>query len=805
MAGLLHDLRQAARTLLKRPAFTALATVTLALGMGATTTLFSVVDAVLLHPLPYRDADRLVVLWQKDTRKEGPLVEVAWKDYETWRTEARAFESLGLMTATNFRVNLSGRGEPAQAEGALVSGNFFELLGVPLLRGRAFLPEEDKPGAPTVAVMSHGLWQRQFGGDPALVGAQVTLDGTPATLIGVAPPDFALPRSAELWFSAAAAVSKDVPELRIFKAVGRLPPARSLEAAQTEMTRVSAAQENLEPKRNRGLGAVVVPLHQQIFGQGREALHLLMGAVGCVLLIACANVANLLLARGQDREHEIAVRAALGASRWRLARQLLSESLLLGLAGGALGVLLAVMGVSSLVSLIPAALPHLDRVAVNGRVLMFAGMASLLTALLFGTVPALRASRARPGDSMRDAGARTSTTARGVRMRGALVVSEIALSLVLLAAAGLMVRSFARVVALSPGFDPRGVVTARLNLGDKYPTVDARAAFFGPLLDRIHALPGVTSAGLVLLRPLKEPIGWDYSFTVEGQDQEAFESNPPVNHEAISPDYFRTLRIPLLKGRTFSEKDGPQAPPVVVVSRGFAERYWPGRDPVGQRLKFGPPDGKAVWKTVVGVVGDVRYREWTSVWLDAYVPYTQWSFGRMDLVVRTEADPLALVPALRTAVQEGDKDLALASVTTMEDAVFEAVAGPRFSTLLLGVFAGLALLLAAIGLYGVLAWSVKRRSREIGIRMALGARAGDVFRLVGRDFLRLTALGLALGLAGALAVGRVLQALLYEVSPSHPATLLQMAALLLAVAGLAAYLPARRAARVDPLAALHYE
>jgi putative ABC transport system permease protein len=805
MAGLLHDLRQAARALAKRPSFTAVAVLTLGLGMGATTALFSVVDAVLLRPLPYRDTDQLVVLWQQDMRKAGPLVEIAWKDYETWRTEARAFEALALMTATNFRVNLSGRGEPAQAEGALVSGNFFDLLGVPLLRGRAFLPEEDTPGAPTVAVMSYGLWQRQFGGDPKIVGTSVTMDGSPATVIGVTPPDFALPRSAELWFSAAAAVSKDVPELRIFKAVGRLPARASLAAAQADMTRVSAALESREPKRNRGLGAVVVTLQKQIFGQGREALLLLMGAVACVLLIACANVANLLLARGHDREHEIAVRAALGASRWRLARQLLAESLLLGLAGGALGVFVAVMGVSSLVRLIPAALPHLDHVGVDARVLTFALVVSLFTALAFGTLPALRASQARPGGSMRDTGTRASESVRGVRVRGALVVSEIALSLVLLAGAGLMVRSFAHVVALAPGFDPRGVVTARLNLGDKHQGVEGRAAYFGPLLQRIQALPGVTSAGLVLLRPLKEPIGWDYSFTVEGQGQEAFESNPPVNHEAISPDYFRTLRIPLLKGRTFSEADGPKAEPVVIVSRGFAERYWPGRDPLGQRLKFGPPDGKAVWKTVVGVVGDVRYREWTSVWLDAYVPYTQWSFGRMDLVVGTEGDPLALVPALRAAVQAGDKDLALASVTTMEDAVFEAVAGPRFSAMLLGVFAGLALLLAAVGLYGVMAWSVSRRRREIGIRMALGARAGDVLRLVMRDGLRLAVLGLALGLAGAFAAGRMLQALLYEVSPAHPPTLLQVALLLLLVAGLAAYLPARRAARVDPLTALHYE
>jgi putative ABC transport system permease protein len=801
-----QDLRQAARSLLKSPDFTSVAVLTLAVGMGASASIFSVVDAVLLHPLPYAQPDRLVVMWQRDLKTGTPVVEISYGEFEAWKAAAPAFEGMAAMTATNFRVNLTGRGEPVPLEAAAVSGSFFELLGVTPIAGRSFRPDEDRPGGTPVAMLREGFWRRQLSADPAVVGGPLTLDGTPTTIVGIVPDDVSLPKGADAWFPAGSGLSAEpVRSIRILKAVARLGAATRLDQARAEMDLVAERQAEALPKENAGFGIHVAPLSEQVYGDTRHALLLLLAAVGLVTLIACANVANLHLARGADRESELALRLAIGASRARLVRQLLVESLLLSLLAGAAGLLIAWWSVTALVARVPADVPRLAHVGVDLRVFAFCLALCALTALLIGLLPALRAAATQPADTLREGTRRASEALRGRRLRAALVVGELALSLALLAGAALTGRSLFGLLDLDPGFDPAQTVTARLGLPDKYATREDRTAFFEPLLERLGAIPGVEAAGLVLLRPLSDPIGWDYDFTVEGQTSEQQERNPPCNYEAVSADYFRAMRIPLARGRVFGPEDGPEGGPVAIVSRALAERFWPGQDALGRRLKFGPADGDAPWHSVVGVVGDVRNRGWTDMWLDAYVPYQRWSFGRMDLVLRTSVDPQSVVPAFRRAVYAGDPEVPLADVTTMDAAVEEATAGPRFTALLLGLFAGVAVLLAAVGLYAVMAGTVARRTRELGVRMALGAGRGALLRLVVVDAFRLTAGGIAIGLCLALAGGRALHGLLYDVRPSDPSTLAATALLLAAVALLASALPARRATRVDPMSALRYE
>ena len=801
-----QDLRLAARALLKSRGFTSIAVLTLALGIGASASIFSVVDAVLVHPLPFEDAERLVVMWQRDLKTGTPVVEISYGEFQDWTAAARSFDSLAAMTATNFRVNLTGRGEPRSLEGAAVSGDFFDILGVRPVAGRTFRPDEDAPGATPVAMLREGFWRRELGADAAVVGGALTLDGAPTTIVGIVPDDVSLPKGAEAWFPAGSGLSAEpARSIRILKAVARLGSGTSLDEARTEMELVARRQAEARPKENAGFGIHVARLSDQVYGDTRRALLLLFAAVGFVMLIACANVANLLLARGADRESELALRLALGASRNRLVRQLLVESVLVALLAGATGALFAWWSVAALVARVPADVPRLAHVAVDARVFAFCLGLSLLTSLLVGLLPALRASATDPAVALREGTRRASDAVRGRRLRSALVVGEMALSLALLAGAGLTGRSLMRLLDLAPGFDPSRTVTARLSLPDKYATKEDRTAFFEPLLERLAAIPGVESAGLVLLRPLSDPIGWDYDFIVEGQTPEQQERNPPCNYEAVNADYFRTMRIPLVRGRAFGAEDGADTARVTVVSQALAERFWPGQDALGRRLKFGSADGEAPWHTVVGVVGDVRNRGWTDKWLDAYVPYQQWSFGRMDIVLRTSVEPLSVVPALRRAVYAGDQDLPLSGVTTMEAAVTGSTAGPRFTALLLGLFAGIAVLLAAVGLYAVMAGAVARRTRELGVRMALGAGRGALLRLVVGDALRLVAGGIAIGLGLALASGQALQGLLYGVKSSDPVTLAAMVLLLAEAALLASALPARRAMRVDPISALRYE
>ena len=776
---------------------------TIGLAVGTATAIYSAVQAVLLTPLPFAAPDRLVMVWETDLKKGASVVELSHREFDAFRDRATVFDGLAAVTAANLRVNLTGRGEAVQVEASLISPGFFGALGVAPLRGRDFGDSERTDTTGARVLISEGLWRRHYGADEALVGRDVNVGGSPATVVGVMPPGM-LPRNVDIWISTAG-LAEGAPDLGVLKLVGRMKPDVTLETARANLEVVSAGLAREQPARG-SLGAHIVPLADQIYGQTRPALRLLVAAVACLLLIACANVANLLLARGVDREREFAVRAAMGASGRRLAAQLFGESLALGVLGGGAGVLIASWAISLIGGLIPADVPGIDRLAIDWRVLGVALVLSLVAAVLFGTAPAWRASRVDAGDVVRESSLRVAGSRRVGRARGILVAGQLALSLGLVAGAALAAQSFATLARLEPGFDPVGVITAKIQLSDRYTDHKSRAAFYGPLLDRLSAMPGVDSAALVLLRPLADPIGWDYPFTVEGQTPEAQARNPHANYEAVSPGYFSTMKIPLIEGRLFADADGPDAGPIALVSASMARRFWPNESAVGKRLKAGPPASKQPWKTIVGVVGDVRYREWTAVRADFYVPYTQWNFGRMDLVVRAQGtDPLAIVPAVRAAVRDADPEIALATVSTMTKAVEEATAGPRFTAALLVALACIALVVAAVGTFSVLAWSVERRTREFGVRMALGANRAHVLRLVLGQALWLTGLGVVGGLVVALAGSRGLAELLYEISPTDPLTLAGAVALLSAVGVGGGLLASRRALSVDPAIALRDE
>jgi len=799
----LASLRHAVRGLRIRPSLTLAAITTIGLAVGTATAIYSAVQAVLLTPLPFAQPDRLVMVWETDLKKGAAVIELSHREFEAFATRSKVFDALAAVTAANLRVNLTGRGDAVQVEAALISPGYFGALGVAPQRGRDFGDGERTDTTGARVLISDGLWRRQYGADETLVGRDVNVGGSPATVVGVMPPGM-LPRSVDIWISTAG-LAEGAPDLGVLKLIGRLKADTTLESARANLDVVAAGLAREQPAR-AGLGTQVVPLADQIYGQTRPALRLLVAAVACLLLIACANVANLLLARGVDRERELAVRAAMGASGRRLAMQLFGESLVLGLLGGAAGLLIATWAISLVGGLIPGDVPGTDRLAIDWRVLVVAIGLSLGATVLFGTAPAWRASRVDAGDVVRESSLRLAGSRRVGRARGVLVAGQLALSLGLVAGAALAAQSFATLARLAPGFDPAGVITAKIQLSDRYPDHKARAAFYGPLLERLSALPGVRSAGLVLLRPLADPIGWDYPFTVEGQTPEMQARNPHANYESISPNYFSTMTIPLVDGRVFNNADGPDAGQVTIVSASMARRFWPNQSAIGKRLKAGPPESKQPWKTVVGVVGDVRYREWTAVRADFYVPYTQWNFGRMDLVVRAEgSDPLGVVPAIRAAVRDADPQIALATVSTMSQAVQEATAGPRFTAALLVALACIALVVAAVGTFSVLAWSVERRTREFGVRIALGASRAHVLRLVLGQALVLTGLGIIVGLGVALAGSRGLAELLYEISPTDAPTLAGAVALLAAVGIGGGLLASRRALSVEPAIALREE
>ena len=806
---MLRDVRYGTRSLLKRPGLTLVALITLALGIGINTAIFSAVDSVLLRPLPFKDPERLMAIWEHTPHLGIARNEFAPANYFDLRNQNQVFEGVGAFG--QLSTNLTGAGEPEQLEGQLVTANVFALLGVPAAVGRTFAADEDQTGRDQVVVLSDALWQRRFNRDPEVINRTITLNGESYTVVGIMPAGFFFPeREVELWLPWA--MEPGQAEGRgdhYFRLVARLKPGVTREQANAEAEAIAARLAAEFPRTNEGLGFVVNSFHQDYVGDLRRPMLILFAAVGLVLLIACANVANLLLAQATTRRREIAIRMALGARRWAIARQLLTESLLLASAGGLFGVFAAIWGVEALAKLLPESLSKLQAISVDSRVFLFAIGVTLLTAIAFGVVPALHATRANPGDALAETARDVAGGLSGRYLRRVLVIAEVALAVVLLVGAGLLIRSFDRLRQVDLGFTTHNLLTMRMVLPmPKYRQPETRRAFYDELIRRVNEIPGVESAGINTRLPLSTT-GMKFSFSVEGRTMPSDSNLPFAVFRVVNPDYFRAMEIPLQRGRVFDTRDVADSTPVFIVNRRLAEQFWPGEDPSGKRVKVGPPDSPNAWGTVIGVVGDVRqtglYGEQLA---ELYVPYAQerrsWMSPR-DLVVRTRGDTGLLAGAVREAVWAVDKDQPVSNIRTMDQVLAATVSRERFQMLLLTLFATLALVLACVGLYGVISYAVAQRTHEIGVRMALGAQARDVLSLVIRQGMVLTFAGLLLGVLGGLAVTRVMTDLLFGVTATDAVTFITAGGLLLVVSFLACYVPARRATTVDPLIALRYE
>jgi putative ABC transport system permease protein len=815
MQGLWHDLRHGLRTLVKKPGFTLVAVITLALGIGANTAIFSVVNAVLLRPLPYPNAERLVAV--SENSLEAPDISVAYPDYLDWRAQQSMFEEMSARMPTGGVI--TGANEPERVIGRLVTPSFFSTLGVQPMLGHAFTEAENKPGAPLVIVISHGLWQRQFGGATDVIGRSITYNGEPWTVIGVMPSWFD--------FYGRTNINNDVftPLGRLnnlefmqdrsshtVRVTARLKPGVSIGQARSELSALSARLATQYPASNTGVGATTRSFLDDYVGDSRQSLRVISAAVAFMLLIACTNVANLMLARVATRRREIALRLALGASRWRIARQLLTESLLLALIGGAFGVLLATWGVNLLLKLNVGELSRMDEVSIDGRAVGFTVLITLIVAVLSGLFPALQNSRFGLNEALKE-GDRVSSAGSGGRLRRSLVAAEVALALMLSIGAGLTVRSFARLISVEPGFDPRNVLTFRMRLPDaKYKEASQTVAFCREAMSRVSGLPGVERVAVATGFPLGH--AWDNGYLVEGQPEPLPGRGPLAFRQDVSEDYHNALKIPLLEGRLFNAEDTENSPLVVIVDQEFVARSFPNqpaREVLGKRLRFGG-DSEG-WREIVGVVGHVKqsglneesraqiYRPWTQI-----TPRWKADFTRAtDMIVKTSVDPVGLVGAIKREIRVIDKDQPIAQVQTLDDKLSESIAPQRFTLLLLGIFALIALSLASAGIYGVMSYAVTQRTHEIGVRMALGARQLDVLKLMVRQGMSLVVIGVGLGLAGAFATTRLMTTLLFDVTAKDPVTFVVVTVVLTIVALVACYLPARRATKVDPLVALRYE
>jgi putative ABC transport system permease protein len=801
-----QDLRYALRMLVKNPGFTAVAVVALALGIGANTAIFSVVNTVLLRPLPYKDPERLVMVFEDSSRHGFPRDNPTAANYIDWRDQNHVFENIAAIAGGNF--NLTGVGDPERITGYRVSASLFPLLGVAPQVGRWFTPDEDRAGANPVVIMSHRLWQRRFGGDPNIVGKPLTLNGRSVTLVGIMPADFRFhTQDDELWapiaFSQEDQANRGTHYLDV---MARLKPGVTLGQAQAEMSTIAARLQQQYPETNTDVGSEVVPLHEHLVGNIRPALLIFLGAVGLVLLIACVNVANLLLARAAVRQREIAVRVALGASRWRLIRQFLTESVLLGVLGGGVGLLLALFGLRLLTALIPPDIPQISNISIDPSVLGFTILISLLTGLIFGLAPAIQWSSLSPNDTLKEGG-RDAVAGRGNRIRGGLIVAEVAISLVLLIGAGLLINSFLRLRHVDPGFRTNNLLTMRLFLPQlKYREPAQRAAFFTDINRRLENVPGVKSSAVTTNLPLYKQ-STETNITIEGRPDPPPNQEPIITTRVISPKYFETMGIPLLSGRQLTDQDTDSSPNVTVISETMARRYWPGENPVGKRIAFDRPEKEDDWFQIVGIARDVRQYDLISdIKPQMYVSYQQVGFFvPRDLVVKTDVEPLSLAAAVRQTIWDIDKDQPVSNIRTMDQIASESTARQRFSMLLFSIFASVALLLAAVGIYGVMSYSVAQRRGEFGIRMALGAQKRDVLKLTIGKGLKLVLLGVVFGLAGAFALTRLMKSLLFGVGATDAPTFAAISLVLVGVALLASYIPARRATKVDPIEALRYE
>ena len=810
MGDFLQDLRYGVRMLGKKPGFTLVAVLTLGLGIGANTAIFSVVNAVLLNPMPYREPDRLVQFWETNPLKNWTQATVAPANLFDWQKQSQSFDEIAAYMGSDKSgpgiagLQLTGGGEPERVKALFVTGNVFSVLGVDAMIGRPLREEETWQGKHTVVVLSHALWQRRFGGDPGIVGQNISLNGRNREVVGVMAPDFYFPsKEIEMWVPMGWN-HEQIAQLRrphFLRAVGRLKAGVTTEQARAEMTTIASRLEEQYPDTNTQMSVGLGSLKEWIVGDTRLPLMLFLVAVGLVLLIACGNVANLLLARAAARTREVAIRTALGARRGRIVRQLLTESLMLALVGGAFGVLLAVWSKDLLVAFSPGNIPRLEEASLDARVLGFTVGLTLLTTLLFGLVPALQASKPDLVATLKEGGQKGGS--QGGRVRNGLVIAEVALALVLVIGAGLMIRSFLRLQRVDPGFNPNNVLMLSVALpGAKYPEDSQAITFFEQAEQRIRALPGVVDVGAANVAALKGS-GYTNDMTIEGRPPEDYVRE--IRHKTITPDYFRTMGIQLLSGRFFDQSDNAKSP-TIIVNEAFARRCFPGEDAVGMRVKFAKPTEAGTWETIVGVVRSEKQDSLSAEPKpEAYKSHLQETQSAMTLVVRTAGDPRSLIGAVREEIRAIDRDLPPYNVNTMDGVLYESLVRERFTTLLLIVFAGLAVTLASVGIHGVMSYAVTQRTHEIGIRVALGARRQDIFRQIIGGAMRLAGIGVGLGLVAAFALTRMMASLLYAVGATDPLTFVVISVLLLSVSLLASYIPARRATNVDPMLALRYE
>ena len=801
--------------LIKNPGFTAVAVIAVALGIGANTAIFSVINSVLLQPLPFPEPDRLVSVWESRPQRGVRANPASYPNFADWRAQNDVFSYISAHSSTDF--TLTGDDNPARLQGAVVSADLFPMLGVQPLMGRVFREDDDKAGAPLTVVLSHRLWKDRYNADPGIIDTSITLNSKSYTVIGVMPEGFKFPIQndpVELWTSFASALSGAADDTianergaHFLSVTARLKPGISLQQARANMQTIAGSLSEKYPDTNANFSATVDPAMEEIVGDIRQPLWILMAAVGCVLLIACTNVASLLLARATARHKEMAIRAAMGARRSRVIRQLLTESLVLALAGGVLGLLIALWGTDALVAVSGDQLPRSGQIGLDMRVLGFSLLASVVTGVLFGLVPALHSSKIDLNEALKEGGRSGSEGARRNRLRSALVTAEIAIAVILLAGAGLLIQSLWRLQRVDAGFDPHNVIAVEVGLPEVKYSTRQQADFYRSLQERISNVPGVQSASAVSPLPLSHN-RIRITFEIEGRPV-APKDRPASDYRSVSLDYFRTMGIGLVRGRDFNRRDNGAGADVIIVNEAFVDQFFPGEDPIGKRVRPGimvEPGKPGMWREIVGVVRNVKHqalnKDFTA---EYYVPHEQVPFDSMSLVVKGASDPRALVNAVREEVRALDRDLPLFNIRTMDQYVSASVAQPQLIALLLTLFAGLALVLTAIGLYGVMSYSVAQRTHEIGIRMALGASPGLVLRLVIRQGMQLAAAGVGIGLTAAIAATQLLKVLLFGIGARDPLTFASIAVIIALVALAACFLPARRATKVDPMVALRYE